>query len=98
MKIEDYEEQINSSVNVVFWNKLADTITETLDGARESEWFEIVKERVGLLIDSYLKGYNEEEFKSESEREAFIRLRDIIKNYYDDNRRIPGNSEINLHD
>ena len=27
MKIEDYEEQINSSVNVVFWNRLADTIT-----------------------------------------------------------------------
>lgn len=81
MKIEDYEEQINSSVNVVFWNKLADTITETLDGARDSEKFEIVKERVGLLIDSYLKDYNEEEFKSESERESFVRLRDIIKNY-----------------
>lgn len=81
MKIEDYEEQINSSVNVVFWNKLADTITETLDGARDSEKFEIVKERVNLLIDSCLKGYNEVEFKSESEREAFNRLRDVVKNY-----------------
>ena len=82
MKIEDYEEQINSSVNVVFWSRLADTITKTLDEAKESEKFEIVKERVNLLIDSYLKGYNEAEFKSESEREAFIRLRDIIvKNY-----------------
>lgn len=43
MKIEDYEEQINSSVNVVFWNRLADTIIETLDGARESEEFETIK-------------------------------------------------------
>ena len=65
MKIEDYEEQINSSVNVVFWNRLADTITETLDGARDSEEFETIKERVGLLIDSCLKDYNEEEFKDE---------------------------------
>lgn len=81
MKIEDYEEQINSSVNVVFWNKLADTITETLNEAKESEKFETVKERVGLLIDSYLKGYDEAEFKSESEREAFVRLRDITKKY-----------------
>ena len=81
MKIEDYEEQINSRVNVVFWNRLADTITETLDGARESEEFETIKERVGLLIDSYLKGYDEAEFKSESEREAFVRLRDITKKY-----------------
>ena len=81
MKIEDYEEQIQSSVNVVFWNKLADTITETLDEAKGSEKFETVKERVNLLIDSYLKGYNEAEFKSESEREAFVRLRDIVKKY-----------------
>ena len=81
MKIEDYEEQINSSVNVVFWNRLADTITETLDGARESEEFETIKERVDLLIDSCLKDYNEEEFKDEDERLAFIRLRDITKKY-----------------
>jgi hypothetical protein len=81
MKIEDYEKQLQSNVNVTFWNRLADTITETLDETKESEEFEKVKERVGLLIESYLKTYSEEEFKDEEERLAFIRLRDIIKNY-----------------
>ena len=81
MRIEDFEDQIQSSVNVIFWNRMADTITETLDETKESEEFEKVKERVGLLIESYLKTYSEEEFKDEEERLAFIRLRDIIKNY-----------------
>lgn len=81
MKIEDYEKQLQSNVNVTFWNRLADTITETLDETKESEEFERVKERVGLLIESYLKTYSEDEFKDEDERLAFIRLRDIVKNY-----------------
>jgi hypothetical protein len=81
MKIEDYEEQINSSVNVVFWNRLADTITETLDGARESEEFETIKERGSKFIEVLLADYKEEDIKNEKEREAFIRLRDITKKY-----------------
>lgn len=81
MKIEDYEKQLQSSVNAVFWNKLADTITETLNETKESEKFEKVKERVRLVIDSYLKTYNEEELKDEEERLAFVRLGDIVKNY-----------------
>jgi hypothetical protein len=81
MRIEDFEDQIQSSVNVIFWNRMADTITETLDEAKESEEFETVKERVSLLIESCLKTYGEEEFKDEDERAAFVRLRDITKKY-----------------
>lgn len=81
MRIEDFEDQIQSSVNVIFWNRMADTITETLDEAKESEEFETVKERVSLLIESYLKTYSGEEFKDEDERAAFVRLRDITKKY-----------------
>lgn len=63
------------------WNRMADTITETLDEVKESEEFETVKERVNLLIESYLKTYSEEGFKDEDERAAFVRLRDITKKY-----------------
>lgn len=34
MKIEDYEDQIQSSVNVVFWNRMADSVTKILNKAK----------------------------------------------------------------
>lgn len=79
--IDKLIKESKSKINIRNWNEWSDTITETLDGARESEEFETIKERVGLLIDSCLKDYNEEEFKDEDERLAFIRLRDIAKKY-----------------
>ena len=80
MKIEDYEDQIQSSVNVICWSKMADSIEETLKRARVVGDLEMAKERLGLLVDSCLEGYKEEDFKDKDERAAFVRFRDVIKN------------------
>jgi hypothetical protein len=80
MKIEDYEDQIQSSVNVVFWNRMADSVTEILNKAKGDGKLEEVKHRLNLLVDGCLEGYKEEDFKDEEERAAFVRFRDVIKN------------------
>ena len=78
MRIEDFEDQIQSSVNVIFWNRIADSIAETLNKAKEDGKLEEIKEKLTLLIDGCLEGYDEENLK-DNEREAFVRLRDVVK-------------------
>lgn len=80
MRIEDFEDQIQSSVNVICWNKMADSIEETLKRAGAVGDLETAKERLSLLVDGCLEGYKEEDFKDEDERAAFVRFRDVIKN------------------
>lgn len=79
MRIEDYEDQIQSSINVICWSKMADSIEETLKRARVVGDLEMAKERLGLLVDSCLEGYKEGDFKDEDERAAFVRFRDVMK-------------------
>lgn len=78
MKIEDYEDQIQSSVNVIFWNRMADSLTKILNEAKGKEYDE-VKHRLTLLIEGCLEGYSEESITDEEERAALVRLKNVIK-------------------
>lgn len=80
MKIEDYEDQIQSSVNVVFWNRMADSVTKILNKAKGDGKLEEVKHRLNLLVDGCLEDYSENGITDKEEREAFVRFRDAIKN------------------
>lgn len=81
MTTEEYQEIIRSTFMTNNWNDYADLFEKILDKAKETGDIELVKERGSKFIESLLADYKEEDITNEKEREAFVRLRDITKNY-----------------
>lgn len=81
MKTEDYEELVRSTFMTNNWNDYADLFEKILNKAKETGDLELAKERGSKFIEVLLADYKEEDIKNEKEREAFVRLRDIVKKY-----------------
>lgn len=81
MTTEEYQEIIRSSFMTNNWNDYADLFERILNKAKETGDIELAKERGSKFIESLLADYKEEDIKNEKEREAFVRLRDIVKKY-----------------
>ena len=81
MTTEECQDMIRSTFMTNNWNDYADLFEKILNKAKETGDIELAKERGGKFIETLLADYKEEDITNEKEREAFVRLRDIVKKY-----------------
>lgn len=81
MTTEEYQEIARSTFMTNNWNDYADLFEKILNKAKEIGDIELAKERGSKFIESLLADYKEVDITNEKEREAFVRLRDVVKKY-----------------